>query len=228
MQSTNIGNHISSQFNLELEDIHDRVLAMGGLVEQQLKSAIQAFVNCEIKPAEKVIRQITQVDDYEIAINRECTEILARRQPEAFDLRLLIVIIKTITELQRISHITAHIARRAIQSCTIDKKSEENHEVQYMYDIVKDMLHHALETYATLKNDHVLEVTTEKNMVNREYTLIFQQLIARIMQDTHSIKHAMNVLFTLRDIERIAENTVFICKNVFYLLGGENIEQKSE
>jgi phosphate transport system protein len=224
MRSKSIGHHISSQFNLELEDIHDKVLAMGGLVEQQFKFAVLAFINCDIALAEKVFHKAKQVDDYEILINQECSKILACRQPEAFDLRMLIVIIKTITELQRIDNIALHIARRAIQSCTIEKKSDDNHEVQHMYEIVKEMLHFALDAYANLKNDYVLGVTAEKHTVNGEYTIILQQLLAKIMQDTHSIKHAMNVLFTVRDIEHIAENAVHICKNVFYLIEGENVE----
>ena len=225
MRSGSIGHHISSQFNLEMEDIHDKVLAMGGLVEQQFKFAVQALINGDIALAEKVIHQANQVDDYEISINQECSEILARRQPEAFDLRMLIIIIKTITELQRIGGIVVHIASRAIHNCDNEKKFESYLEVQHMYDLVKDMLHAALDTYANLKNDYILDVTAQQNNVNREYKIIFQQLVARMMQDNHSIKHAMNVMFTVRDIERIAENAVHICKNVIYLIYGEYAEE---
>ena len=224
MHSPDIGHHISNQFNLELENIHDEVLAMGGLVEQQFKFAIQAFIDCDAALAENVIRQVTQVDDYEIAIHQECAKILAVRQPEAFDLRMLVVIIKTIIEIQRISHISAHIARRAIQFGSIDRKPYDNHEVQHMYSMVMDMLHQALETYAALKNDHVLDVKAKESIINGEYIAVFQQLVGQMIQDNQSIKHAMNVLFTARDIERIAENAVHICKNVFYLLEGENVE----
>jgi phosphate transport system protein len=222
MTYTTMGHHISSHFNLEMEDIHDKVIAMGKLVEQQFKFAVQAFVNCEIDLAENAIRQVTKVDDYEVSISKKCTEILTRRQPIAFDLKLLFAIIKTITELQRIGHINLHIARRALQSCNVERNSPTNHEVEHLYDIVKDMLHQALETYANLKNNQIPKVAAQENAVTQEYTLIFQQLVAQTRQDTQSIKHAINVLFTLRDIERIAEKAVLICKNVFYLLEGKN------
>ena len=224
MHSEDKAHHISSQFDLELEGIHDKVLAMGGLVQQQFKLAIEAFIDCEAANAENVIRQIPQIDDYEIAIQKECTEILAVRQPEAFDLRMLVVIIKTITELHRIGHVTGHIARRAIQCGNLEKKAYNNHEIKNMYRIAKDMLHQALESYAALKKDNIREITAHENRINREYISVFQELVARMMDDRQTVKHAMNVLFTVRDIDCIAENAVHICKNVFYLLEGENVE----
>lgn len=96
MENSNIGHHISGQFNRELEDIRNHVLTMGGLVEEQIELAIRAFVSSDVELAEQVIKQDNQIDDLEMALDKECTQIMALRQPTAFDLRLLIAILKII------------------------------------------------------------------------------------------------------------------------------------
>ncbi|HEY8095643.1 MAG TPA: PhoU domain-containing protein, partial [Methylobacter sp.] len=102
MDNSKIGHHISGQFNKELEDVRNKVLTMGGLVEQQIELAVTAFSTGDLEMAELVIKQDNQVDALEMAIDQECMQILALRQPAAFDLRLLITVIKVINELERV------------------------------------------------------------------------------------------------------------------------------
>ena len=115
MDSNKLGHHISEQFNKELEDIRNKVLIMGGLLEQQIDLAVQAFTTGNIEIAEVVIKQDNQVDEMEMAIDQECTEILARRQPTAFDLRLLMSVIKIVHELERVGDKAKRVSEMAIQ-----------------------------------------------------------------------------------------------------------------
>ena len=121
MESSKIGKHILKEYDVELESIRNKTLAMGGLVQQQLKFAMKAYKNGDKELAGLVIQQEKQVDDYEIIIDNECTQILALRQPEAIDLRILISVIKTIAELERIGDYAEEIANMAIQTADIEK-----------------------------------------------------------------------------------------------------------
>ena len=120
MGNNKIGHHISRQFNEELENIRNKVLTMGGLVEQQLELAVLAFMSGDMAIAEQVIQQGQEVNELEMIIDQECTEILARRQPAAFDLRLLIAVIKAITELERIGDQAERVAQMAIHLADIE------------------------------------------------------------------------------------------------------------
>jgi phosphate transport system protein len=227
METSKIGHHISRQFNEELEDIRNKVLAMGGLVEQQFEFAVQAFINGDSELAEQVIRQDKQVDDYEIAIDEECVQILALRQPTAFDLRLLIVVIKTITELERIGDLSERIANMAIHLDDIEKKHEAYHEVQHLCDLVKNMLHGALDAFARMNVDDILAITGQDDNVDREYVSILRQLVAQMMEDPRNVKRTLNVLWTVRAIERIGDHAVNICEHVIYMVKGKDVRHLS-
>jgi phosphate transport system protein len=228
METSKIGHHISRQFNEELEDIRNKVLAMGGLVEQQIEFAVRAFINGDTELAEQVIQQDKQVDDYEIAIDEECVQILALRQPTAFDLRLLIVVIKTITELERIGDLAERIAHMAIHLEDIEKKYEQYHEVNHLGNIVKEMLHGALDAFARLNIDDILEITRQDANVDREYVSIIRQLVAQMMEDPRNVKRTLNVLWTARSLERIGDHSVNICEYVIYMIKGKDVRHLSQ
>jgi phosphate transport system protein len=228
METSKIGHHISRQFNEELEDIRNKVLAMGGLVEQQIELAVLAFINGDTELAEKVIQQDKQVDDYEIAIDEECIQILALRQPTAFDLRLLIVVVKTITELERIGDLAERIAHMAIHLEDIEKKYEQYHEVNHLGNIVKEMLHGALDAFARMNIDDILEITRQDANVDREYVSIIRQLVAQMMEDPRNVKRTLNVLWTARAIERIGDHAVNICEYVIYMVKGKDVRHLSQ
>ena len=123
MDNSKIGQHISGQFNKELEDVRNKVLTMGGLVEQQIELAVTAFSTGDLEMAELVIKQDNQVDALEMAIDQECMQILALRQPAAFDLRLLITIIKVVNDLERVGDMAERIAEMAIQLSSADRQT---------------------------------------------------------------------------------------------------------
>jgi phosphate transport system protein len=227
MDNSKIGHHISGQFNKELEDIRNKVLTMGGLVEQQLELAMQAFSSGDIEMAELVIKQDNQVDALEVAIDRECTQILALRQPAAFDLRLLLTVIKVINELEIVGDLAERISKLAIQSADTDGKIDQYYEIQHMANLVKDMLHRALDAFARMNIDDVPAITSLDDNVDREYSSIIRQLITHMMEDPRNITRTLNVLWTVRAMERIGDHACYICEHLIYMVKGEAVRHLS-
>ncbi len=227
MDNKQIGRHISRQFNVEMEDIRNKVLTMGGLVEQQLDLAISAFMTGDREQAEQVIQQDTQVNHLEVEIDQECMTILARRQPAAFDLRLLIAIIKLITELERIGDQTERIAETAIHLSDVEKQNQQYYEISHLADLVKRILDRSLDAFARLNVDDILSITAEEEKVNLEYVSIIRQLVSLMMEDPRNIKRTLDVLWTVRALERIADHAINICEYVIYIVKGEDVRHIS-
>jgi phosphate transport system protein len=228
MENSKIGQHISEQFNKELEDIRNKVLAMGGLVEQQLELAVEAFTTHNTELAELVIKQDNQVDALEVAIDNECTQILALRQPTAFDLRLLLTVVKIINELEIIGDLAERIAKIAIQLSDSDAKKDQYHELQHMTDLVKDMLDGALDAFARMSIENITDITGRDDDVDREYDSILRQLITHMMEDPRNITRTLNVMWTVRAIERIGDHAGYICEHLIYMIKGETVRHLSQ
>lgn len=228
MDNSKIGHHISEQFNKELEDIRNKVLMMGGLVEQQIEWAIEAFTTGDVELAETVIKQDNQVDALETAIDLECTQILALRQPAAFDLRLLLTVIKIINELEIIGDLAERIAKMAIQISDTDGKKDQYHELQHMSDLVKDMLHGALDAFARMNIDDITTITGRDDSVDREYSSIIRQLITHMMEDPRNITRTLNVLWTVRAVERIGDHACYICEHLIFMIKGEAVRHLTQ
>lgn len=229
MDNGKIGQHISGQFNKELEDIRNKVLAMGGLVEQQIEWAVQAFTNGDSELADQVIRQDNIVDALELDIDRECNQILALRQPAAFDLRLLITVIKVINELEIVGDLSESIAKMAISLSDIENSKKDNYyELQHMSDLVRGMLHDALDAFARMNVDDVANITARDENVDREYVSIFRQLITHMMEDPRNITRTINVLWTVRALERIGDHACYVCEHLIYMMKGQNVRHSTQ
>jgi len=210
MDNSKIGHHISEQFNKELEDLRNKVLTMGGLVEQQIELAVKAFTNGDVELAEQVIKQDNQVDSLEMAIDLESCQILALRQPAAFDLRLLLTVIKVINELERVGDLAERIANMAIHLSDSIGKRDDYCELQHMADLVKEMLHEALDAFARMNIDTITEITGRDENVDKEYASILRQLITQMMEDPRNITRTLDILWTVRALERIG--AILTCK----------------
>jgi phosphate transport system protein len=228
MDNSKIGQHISGQFNKELEDIRNKVLTMGGLVEQQIELAIQAFTTNNVEIAELVIKQDHQVDALEMFIDLECTQILALRQPAAFDLRLLLTVIKIIGELEIVGDLAERIAKMAIQVSDIEGKNDQYYELQHMADLVKEMLHGALDAFARMNIDNITEITGRDESVDREYASIVRQLITQMMENPRNITRTLNVLWSVRAMERIGDHACYICEHLIFMIKGEAVRHLSQ
>jgi len=226
MDNNKIGHHISEQFNKELEDIRNKVLTMGGLVERQIELAVEAYTKSDVELADRVIKQDSQVDALEMAIDLECTQILALRQPTAFDLRLLITVIKVIHEIERIGDKAERVAEMAIQLAGGQYKFP-HYELENMATLVKGMLHDALDAFARMSLENVSEITERDDNVDREYENILRQLITRMMEDPRNITKTLDVLWTVRALERIGDHSCYICEHLVYMIKGEDVRHLS-
>ncbi len=223
MDNSIIKQHISRQFNNEMEDIRNKVLTMGGLVEQQVDLATRAFMGYDMESAEKVVQQDQLVNELEKAIDHECTEIMAKRQPAAFDLRMLIATIKIITDLERIGDEAARIAKMTMRLEGADYYQDKYFEIEHLLDMVKEMLNGALDAYARTDIEEVISITAQDSKVDREYTAITRQLITQMMENPRNITRALDMLWTARALERIGDHSYNACEHVIYMVKGKDV-----
>lgn len=215
--------HISQQFDRELEDIRNKVLIMGGLVEQQIELAIKSFSNGDMDLAEQVIKQDNQVNAMESAIDQECIQIIALRQPTAFDLRMLIAVIKILTEIERVGDQAKRIAQMAIHLTNDSEHVDSYYELHHIGEMVKTMLHQALDAFARMDTDGVASINAEDDNVNREYKGIVRQLVTRMMEDPRNITRSLDILWAARALERIGDHSCNIGEYVIYMMKGEDV-----
>ena len=219
--------HISSQFNAELEDVRQRVLAMGGLVEQQIVDATRALMEADRPLAEQVIITDFKVNQLEVFIDEECSRILARRQPTASDLRLVVAVIKTITDLERIGDEAEKIARMAKDLATQERFVNGMVELQHLSKQVSQMVHDALDAFARLDAEAALAVARQDAVVDREYEALMRQCITFMMEDPRTIRRSMDLIWSIRALERIGDHAKNISEYVIYLVKGKDVRHVS-
>jgi phosphate transport system protein len=227
MDKISIGQHISTQFNEELEDILNRILAMGGLVEQQLDDAVKALAECDAELGSLVMGRDYQINALEVAIDEECTQIIARRQPTASDLRLIMSIIKTITDLERIGDEAERIGRLAVALAESEGGRKHFAGIEQMGYQVRDMLHRTLDAYARMDVDAAIQVWKEDRKVDMQYENITRQLITYMMEDPRSIPWVLDVMWSARALERIGDRTRNICEYILYFVKGKDVRHTS-
>ena len=221
MDNLNLNKHISGQFNAELEHIRTQVMIMGGMVEQQLTDAITAMHNLDGELAQRVIDGDQKVNMMEVEIDEACVRIIAKRQPTAIDLRLVMAIIKTISELERIGDVAEKISRTALEKfgqqhlpLLVSLESLGRHTVQ--------MLHDVLDAFARMDLNAAVEIYREDKKVDQEYEGIVRQLMTYMMEDPRTIPSVLTALFCARAIERIGDRCQNICEIIFYFVKGQD------
>ena len=219
--------HISKQFDDALEDVRTKVLTMGGMVEQQLTHALRSLIEGNIDMATNVIENEIQVNTYEVNIDQECTNILARRQPAASDLRLVTAISKTITDLERVGDEAEKIAKMAIE--LTEKQGPKSYYIgiNAMGTLVSHMLHDSLDAFARMDSKSAVEVAGKEPESDDQYSAILRQLITYMMEDARNISAALDAIWTARALERIGDHARNICENVIYLVEGKDVRHIS-
>jgi phosphate transport system protein len=223
MEASKFTDHISRRFNRDIEDLRNSVLGMGGLVETQLSRAIAAIVSGDSELGLQVARDDYQVNNLEGEIDEECSRILATRAPAAGDLRLIVAIIKTITDLERIGDEAEKIGFLASRLAGMDRPSDSYRELKNLGSHVSQMLRDAMNAFARLDVAEALEVVREDELVDDEYDAITRQCITFMMEDPRSIKRVMNVTWAARSLERIGDHAKNICEYVIYMVEGRDI-----
>jgi len=223
----NINKHISGRFNQELEDVRNHVLSMGGLVEQQLNSALDAVSKNDAVLAQKVRENDYKVNAMEVSIDEDCTRIIAKRQPAASDLRLVIAIAKTIADLERVGDEAKRIAKVALDSFTKDQQ-DLLVNIENMGRQVSKMLHDVLDAFARMDVQRAFEVHKEDAKVDREYEAITRQIMTYMMEDPRSIPKIMDLVWSVRSLERIGDRCQNIAEYVIYFVNGKDIRHTSQ
>jgi len=223
MEASDITDHISKRFNKDLEDLRSSVLTMGGLVETQLSKAIAAIVRGDSALGLKVANDDYKVNNLEVNIDEECSRILATRAPAAGDLRLIVAIIKTITDLERIGDEAEKIGFLASKLAVMDRPADSYRELKNLGNHVLQMLRDAMNAFARLDVAASFDVVREDEEVDAEYEAIARQGITFMMEDPHNIKRVMNVTWVARALERIGDHSKNICEYVIYMVEGRDV-----
>jgi phosphate transport system protein len=227
MEHQDLTHHWSSQFNAELEAVRASVMAMGGLVEEQLRRAVEALVRGDSKLGEQVAKDDHKVNRFEVAIDEDCSRIIARRQPTAGDLRLIMAIVKTITDLERIGDEAEKIGYLASRLAAQERPADSYQGIQHLADLVATMLHRALDSFARMDPEEAMRVVRQDQAVDQEYDAVSRQGITLMMENPRSIRRVLDTLWVARALERIGDHGKNICEYVVYMVRGKDIRHVS-
>ncbi len=220
--------HISKQFDQELEAVRARVLQMGGLVEEQIINAMEALASGNVELANTVMANDHRVNALEVALDEECSMIIARRQPTARDLRMLLTVIKTITDLERIGDEAAKVARMAKLIYETDRiVSPRFTEIKHMTTIVLDMLRKALDGFARLEASNATQIARLDESVDEEYRMVLRHLVTYMMEDPRSISMFIEIIFAAKAIERMGDHAKNMSEYVVYMVKGKDVRHTS-
>jgi phosphate transport system protein len=223
METTDLAHHISKRFNEDLEHVRAQVLSMGGMVEQLLAKSISALVDGDGALAQSMSNADLEINAMEVAIDEECSRILATRAPAAGDLRLIVAIIKTITDLERVGDEGEKISNIAKRLAALEQPESKYREIKHMGRLVEEMVHDALDAFARMDAQAALHVAQRDRMVDEEYDAIQRQNITFMMEDPRSIRRALEVMWVVRSLERIGDHAKNICEYVIYMVHGKDI-----
>ncbi len=224
MDNTKTSQHISHQFDAEMENLRNQVLKMGGLVERQVTSAVTALQEMDVVTAEKIILDDHKVNALEVNIDEECTRILAKRQPAASDLRMVVAVIKTITDLERIGDEAEKIGKMTVHISEKDGRFHSRYAgIRHLGDHVSRMVHDVLDAFARLDVDAAIRVVREDEEADKEYQDLIRMLITYMMEDPRTISEVLDVIWAARALERIGDHAKNIGEYVIYLVKGKDI-----
>jgi phosphate transport system protein len=220
--------HTSKQYDAELEAVRAKVLEMGGLVEQQIVKALESLTKADLKLAKEVINTDARVNALEVQIDEDCSHIIARRQPAAGDLRMIMMMVKTITDLERIGDEATKIARTAQRIYDEDRMFRPRFtEIKTMVKIVGEMLRMSLDSFARLDVSQTVEVAKQDEQVDEQFKAAMRQLITFMLEDPRTISMSLEVLFVAKAVERIGDHSKNISEYVVYMVKGKDVRHTS-
>ena len=220
--------HTSKQYDAELEAVRARVLEMGGLVEQQIVNALKSLIEADTELAKEVMKNDALVNALEVLIDENCNQIIARRQPAAGDLRMVMTMVKTITDLERIGDEATKIARTAQRISDEDRMYKPRFtEIKSMVKIVREMLRISLDAFARLDVSQTAEVARQDELVDEQFRVAMRQLIMYMLEDPRTISMSLEVLFVAKAIERIGDHAKNIAEYVVYMVKGKDVRHSS-
>ncbi len=217
--------HLSTQFDAELSGVSTRVLEMGGLVESQVSRAIAALVAIEAEQAGQVLRDEERVNRMELEIDRDLSGIIARRQPTARDLRLLIAISKIIANLERVGDEAARIGRvvQRLAAVGMPGRRLPVGDLQFECDLAVAQLRKALDAFARLDTRLALEVLKHDDQIDQEFEGMMRKLITYMMEDPRTISSSIDLVFVAKAVERVGDHAKNLAEAVIYIVKGADV-----
>ena len=222
--------HLSTQFDTELAGVSARVLQMGGMVESQVARAVQALVEFNPELASEVLAIEERVNQTEVAIDRDLSTIIARRQPTARDLRLLIAISKTIANLERVGDEAARIARtvqRLVNTGVSSRLRLPVNDLVHECDLAVDQLRKALDAFARLDVERAVEVLKKDDLIDQEFEGLLRKLITFMMEDARTISASIDLVFVAKAIERVGDHAKNLAEQIIYIVKGTDVRHNS-
>lgn len=228
MDTLHLGQHISHQFNDDLEHLRTKLLEMGGLVEDQLRDATRAIESADGGLAEKVLITEDEVDQREMALDQEAIAVLARRQPAASDLRLVIMVTKATRDLERIGDEANKIAKMAIELNNTGGESARGYvEIRHLASNVIRSVSWALDAFARYDVETALNVVRNDKDIDVEYKSAVREMMTYMIEDPRSISRVMSIMWALRALERIGDHARNVAEQVIYLVHGTDVRHSS-
>ncbi len=218
-----VGGHISRQFDLELDEIRSRVLKMGGLVEAQLDKALESLREGDAEAIVDVEKLDRKVNALEMQIDEECTQILAKRQPAAGDLRMIIATTKSVRDLERIGDEAERVANMVRHAFDNDASIKAFKGLLSLGEHVKELLNNTLDTYARMQTRSAVKNIRKDQDIDEEYSRVVVRLVNYMKKDPDNISDALDVMWAARSLERIGDHCINICENVIYLVEGQDV-----
>lgn len=219
----NTTQHTSHQYNVELEDIRSKLMAMGGLVEKQVANATAALLEHDSTLAEQVAFADAPIDQMERELDDLCADVIARRQPTASDLRLLLTVVKVVTDLERIGDEAEKIARYTLALNAAGNMNASYHLLRHLAALVNTTLNRTLDALARMDVQQALDIALNDDQLDNEFDSISRQLYTLMLEDPRNIKDNLNVTWCARSLERIGDHCKNICEYVVYLVKGKDI-----
>jgi len=226
MDTRTLGEHIVHRYDEELEALRARVLRLGGLVEEQLSEALDALREQDGERAAEVVAGDARVNELELEIDEHCSTLIARRAPVAGDLRLVIGVIKVVTDLERMGDEAVRIARMATRLSARTSGGTVN-ELRHLGPRVQSMLRAALDAFARTDPEAAAKVVEEDRSVDREYESLSREMITFMMEDPRAIPRALDIMFSARALERIGDRACNLCEYVIYIVKGADVRHTS-
>lgn len=220
--------HIVKQFDGELESVRTRLLEMGGRVEQQLTQALAAIAEMDTDIANKVLRDEDKIDQLEVEIDEDCILMIARRQPAASDLRLVIAVTRAVRDLERIGDEAAKIAKHAIDLVDQGGAPSGYSEVRHIGQAVTDMLHSSLDAFARNDADAAMATIKSDRKIDDDYRTALRALMTYMMEDSRSIGRVLNIVWVVRALERIGDHSKNLCEQIVYMVMGKDIRHMDD
>ncbi len=221
--------HISKQFDADLEAIRSQVMGMAGLVEEQVRLAMQSLASGDVEIINKVIEQETIVNEMHVKLDDMCVHMIARRQPAATDLRMVMTVIKSVEDLENIGDKAYRICKRAKNIYGSGRLQVPSfHDLNHIANLALEMLSNALDSFARMDAVMASEVIRADVQLDQEYQALHRQLITVMMEDPRSITLILDILWIAKAIERIGDLGVNMAEHVIYLVKGQDVRHKTQ